>query len=55
MTYVPLCCRYTGEDGFELSVDEANATKLLTALLDLEGVQPSGLGARDSLRLEVRK
>jgi len=44
---------YTGEDGFELSVEAASAEPLARALLAEEGVQPAGLGARDSLRLEA--
>ena len=54
---IPNCrvtrCGYTGEDGFEISVDPKNAPKLMDALLAEKGVQPSGLGARDSLRLEA--
>ena len=44
---------YTGEDGFEISVAAAKADKLARLLLAQEGVQPVGLGARDSLRLEA--
>ena len=49
-----LICRtgYTGEDGFELFCPAKMATYWWTALLD-EGVKPCGLGARDSLRLEM--
>jgi aminomethyltransferase len=43
---------YTGEDGFEWIVPEATALKIWQALL-AEGVQPVGLGARDTLRLEA--
>ena len=43
---------YTGEDGFELTLPAARATALWQALLDA-GVQPCGLGARDTLRLEA--
>lgn len=43
---------YTGEDGFEVSVEDARAVEFAKALLDDERVQPIGLGARDSLRLE---
>ena len=46
-------CGYTGEDGFEVSVDATHAPELMTALLDQPEVQPCGLGARDSLRLEA--
>lgn len=44
---------YTGEDGFEISVAATKAEKLARLLLAQEGVQPIGLGARDSLRLEA--
>ncbi|MTH77619.1 glycine cleavage system aminomethyltransferase GcvT [Paracoccus aestuariivivens] len=44
---------YTGEDGFEISVPEAQAVALAEALLGDEAVAPIGLGARDSLRLEA--
>ncbi len=44
---------YTGEDGFEISVAADTAEALAKALLALPGVQPAGLGARDSLRLEA--
>jgi aminomethyltransferase len=44
---------YTGEDGFEISVPEKFAPKLARALLDMDEVEPIGLGARDSLRLEA--
>ena len=44
---------YTGEDGFEISVAAAKVEKLARLLLAQEGVQPIGLGARDSLRLEA--
>jgi aminomethyltransferase len=43
---------YTGEDGFEISVANADAAKLWTLLLADPLVKPVGLGARDSLRLE---
>jgi aminomethyltransferase len=44
---------YTGEDGFELSVEGHVAEKVWNALT-LEGkAQPAGLGCRDSLRLEM--
>jgi len=46
-------CGYTGEDGFEISVDHGNAIKLAKRLLSFEEIKPSGLGARDSLRLEA--
>lgn len=49
-----LVCRtgYTGEDGFELFCPAKVATRWWKALMD-EGVKPCGLGARDSLRLEM--
>jgi aminomethyltransferase len=43
---------YTGEDGAELLLDPAAAPALWDALLQ-KGVSPAGLGARDTLRLEV--
>lgn len=45
---------YTGEDGFELYHDPRNAVPLWRALVNPESiVKPVGLGARDSLRLEM--
>ncbi|WP_176247998.1 MULTISPECIES: glycine cleavage system aminomethyltransferase GcvT [unclassified Sulfitobacter] len=44
---------YTGEDGFEISVADAEAETLARRLLALDGVEAIGLGARDSLRLEA--
>ena len=44
---------YTGEDGFEISVPAAQADTLARALLAQPEVQPIGLGARNSLRLEA--
>ncbi len=43
---------YTGEDGVELAVPDDAAGELWQALLDA-GVEPAGLGARDTLRLEA--
>lgn len=43
---------YTGEDGVELLLDPEVATPIWAELLDA-GVVPCGLGARDTLRLEV--
>ena len=43
---------YTGEDGFEIVVPEAQAVALWQRLADA-GVAPAGLGARDTLRLEA--
>ncbi|EMS49413.1 Aminomethyltransferase, mitochondrial [Triticum urartu] len=50
-----LAACYTGEDGFEISVPSENAVDLAKALLEKsEGkVRLTGLGARDSLRLEA--
>jgi aminomethyltransferase len=48
---------YTGEDGFELYVAAGDTPRLWAALLDAgqaDGVGPIGLGARDTLRLEMR-
>ena len=45
-------CGYTGEDGFELSCDADKAEQLARLLLAEPEVEPAGLGARDSLRLE---
>jgi aminomethyltransferase len=44
---------YTGEDGFEISVDAAQAELLARTLLAQPEVKPIGLGARNSLRLEA--
>jgi aminomethyltransferase len=43
---------YTGEDGCELMIPPDGAATVWDALLR-EGVRPAGLGARDTLRLEV--
>lgn len=48
---------YTGEDGFELMVENQDAPRLWDALFDAGrefDIQPIGLGARDSLRLEMK-
>jgi len=45
-------CGYTGEDGFEISC-EKDGPKVFDALMQYDFVQPCGLGARDSLRLEA--
>lgn len=45
-------CGYTGEDGFEISVPAADADSVARTLIDQPNVEPIGLGARDSLRLE---
>ena len=48
---------YTGEDGFELYLAPEAAETLWNALLEAgapDGLQPAGLGARDTLRLEMK-
>ena len=42
---------YTGEDGVELAVPVDGAARVWEALL-AAGIEPAGLGARDTLRLE---
>jgi aminomethyltransferase len=47
---------YTGEDGFELYCAPADVVELWNDLLGAgkaQGLQPAGLGARDTLRLEA--
>lgn len=44
---------YTGEDGFEISLPADAAEAFARALLAQPEVQPIGLGARNSLRLEA--
>ncbi|MEJ7759459.1 MAG: glycine cleavage system aminomethyltransferase GcvT [Gemmatimonadaceae bacterium] len=44
---------YTGEDGFELYFPNENAVAVWNALTESEEVTPTGLGCRDSLRLEM--
>ena len=46
-------CGYTGEDGFELSVPNESVETLVDVLLKQEEVRLTGLGARDSLRMEA--
>jgi aminomethyltransferase len=43
---------YTGEDGFEIMLPAVDAAKTWNALR-AQGIQPAGLGARDTLRLEA--
>jgi aminomethyltransferase len=46
---------YTGEDGFEIFCEAADGEKLWDAVMIAgreHGLQPAGLGARDTLRLE---
>ena len=49
-----IVCRtgYTGEDGFEFFSSAAKGSAWFKAFIDA-GAEPCGLGARDSLRLEV--
>lgn len=44
---------YTGELGFELYFDADRAVEVWRKLLACPGVKPAGLGARDTLRLEM--
>jgi len=44
---------YTGEDGFELYFDASRAVEIWNALMTDGSVVPAGLGARDTLRLEM--
>ena len=44
---------YTGEDGFELYFPNEDAATVWNAILACGEVTPAGLGARDSLRLEM--
>jgi aminomethyltransferase len=46
-------CGYTGEDGFEITVEPSKTVALAELLLSQDEVKPIGLGARDSLRLEA--
>jgi glycine cleavage system T protein len=43
---------YTGEDGFEISASSKNIKPIWNDILK-QGVKPIGLGARDSLRMEM--
>ena len=43
---------YTGEDGWEILLEQSAAERMWDQLLQA-GVQPCGLGARDTLRLEA--
>jgi aminomethyltransferase len=48
---------YTGEDGFEIGFDASQAETVWNAILEAGeefGIQPIGLGARDTLRLEMK-
>lgn len=47
---------YTGEDGFEIYMAPADASKVWNAIMDAgkeDGIAPAGLGCRDTLRFEV--
>jgi aminomethyltransferase len=47
---------YTGEDGFEVYSDNEGIVKVWNAILDAgkdEGIKPTGLGCRDTLRFEA--
>jgi len=46
-------CGYTGEDGFEISIPEEHTEAIASKLYEDPTVNPTGLGARDSLRLEA--
>jgi aminomethyltransferase len=48
---------YTGEDGFEIYFEATHAEKVWDAVMDAGkefDVEPAGLGARDTLRLEMK-
>ncbi|MCF6272452.1 MAG: glycine cleavage system aminomethyltransferase GcvT [Rhodobacteraceae bacterium] len=44
---------YTGEDGYEISIPEESVVEITRLLLEHPDLEPAGLGARDSLRLEA--
>ncbi|WP_087971663.1 glycine cleavage system aminomethyltransferase GcvT [Oceanobacillus rekensis] len=47
---------YTGEDGFEIYIEKSEGPELWNLILDAgkdNGLEPIGLGARDTLRFEV--
>ena len=44
---------YTGEDGYELTITTEAAESVARVLLAHDHVEPAGLGARDTLRLEA--
>jgi len=46
-------CGYTGEDGFEISMKQDDAGRIIKMLLSYPDLRLIGLGARDSLRLEA--
>lgn len=48
---------YTGEDGFEIFIRPSDASAIWNALIEAgkpKGLKPAGLGARDTLRLEMK-
>ena len=44
---------YTGEDGYEISLPNDRAIEITRKFLEHPDLEPAGLGARDSLRLEA--
>ena len=46
-------CGYTGEDGFEIAIPAGHCESIASRLIENQTVNPTGLGARDSLRLEA--
>ena len=44
---------YTGEDGFEIYCRSQDAQRLWQSIMDAGDITPAGLGARDTLRLEM--
>lgn len=44
---------YTGEDGFEISIPNDQVVELASELVSMSFVEPAGLGARDTLRMEA--
>ena len=44
---------YSGEDGYEISIPADGVEKITRLLLAEDEIEPAGLGARDSLRLEA--
>ena len=47
------CSGYTGEDGFELSIDNNIIYSILNKLMQYKDISLCGLGSRDTLRLEA--
>ena len=50
------CTGYTGEDGFEIIAPAEGIEQIWTRMLEVgraQGLQPAGLGARDTLRTEM--